>query len=149
MKFVDLGLPSKTLWADRNIGANRIEDVGIYTSHTESFYHKDIGIPSEKQFEELIRQCVWKWTTKNHVKGYKIVGPNGNSIFLPLTGQYDGSLVINKSIGLYWSIGSKYIPYGDFNTNLLGFNSYSKSTYDSYYYHHGRPIRAVKKNKRK
>ena len=32
VKVVDLGLPSGTLWADRNIGAESIEDVGLYFS---------------------------------------------------------------------------------------------------------------------
>ena len=35
---------------------------------------------------ELISKCTWEWTTQNGVKGSKITGPNGNSIFLPAAG---------------------------------------------------------------
>lgn len=32
-QFVDLGLPSGTLWADRNAGATGVEDIGLYISY--------------------------------------------------------------------------------------------------------------------
>ena len=39
------------------------------------------------EVKELIEQCTWQWTTQNDVNGCKVVGPNGNSIFLPATGD--------------------------------------------------------------
>lgn len=42
-------------------------------------------MPTKSEFEELISECEWTWTTQNDVKGYKITGKNGNSIFLPAT----------------------------------------------------------------
>lgn len=36
VQAVDLGLPSSTLWADRNLGAKNIEDCGGYFSWGES-----------------------------------------------------------------------------------------------------------------
>ncbi|MDE5608277.1 MAG: hypothetical protein K2I64_05025 [Muribaculaceae bacterium] len=33
--------------------------------------------------EELIKKCTWEWTSLNGVNGYKVIGSNGNSIFLP------------------------------------------------------------------
>lgn len=37
-------------------------------------------------------------------KGYKVVGPNGNSIFLPAAGNRDGSFSdLVGSLGEYWS----------------------------------------------
>lgn len=44
-------------------------------------------MPTKREFEELIHKCKWIWTVYNGVKGYKVVGTNGNSIFLPAAGQ--------------------------------------------------------------
>lgn len=44
-------------------------------------------MPTKSEFEELIHKCKWIWTIYNGVKGYKVVGTNGNSIFLPAAGQ--------------------------------------------------------------
>ncbi|MBQ8065567.1 MAG: hypothetical protein IJ200_07925 [Prevotella sp.] len=42
--------------------------------------------PTKAQINELTKQCTKEWTTQNGVKGCKITGPNGNSIFLPAVG---------------------------------------------------------------
>ena len=61
-------------------------------------------MPSETEFKELISECEWDWTTVNDVKGYKVTGPNGNSIFLPAAGFRYNSLLNNAgSNGYYWS----------------------------------------------
>ena len=42
--------------------------------------------------------------TKNDVNGYKVVGPNGNSIFLPAAGYCSGSSLYNVGHkGFYWA----------------------------------------------
>lgn len=58
-------------------------------------------MPTEEEIEELTKECIWKWTTKNGVTGYKVIGPNGNSIFLPGEELGDGELVA-RCIG-FWS----------------------------------------------
>jgi len=45
-------------------------------------------LPTKKEFKELIQKCEWEWTSKNSRNGYKVTGPNGNSIFLPAAGFY-------------------------------------------------------------
>ena len=45
-------------------------------------------MPTLTEIDELIDKCTWTWTTYNGVTGYKIIGPNENSIFLPATGYY-------------------------------------------------------------
>ena len=48
--------------------------------------------------------CTWTWTTQNGVNGYKVTGPNGNSIFLPAAGYMDGAaLHAAGSDGCCWS----------------------------------------------
>ena len=61
-------------------------------------------LPTEAELEELKNKCTWKWTTQNGVKGCKVTGPNGNSIFLPAAGYRDrSSLFDDGEYGYYWS----------------------------------------------
>ena len=60
-------------------------------------------MPTDAEWTELRNNCVWAWTTQNSVNGYKVTGPNGNSIFLPAAGyRYDSDLYAG-SCGCYWS----------------------------------------------
>ncbi len=60
-------------------------------------------MPTKAEQDELRNNCTWDWTTQNGVNGYKVTGPNGNSIFLPAAGyKYEGSLGAG-SYGYYWS----------------------------------------------
>ena len=43
-------------------------------------------LPTKAEMEELVDKCTWQWTTQSVVNGYKVTGPNGNSIFLPAAG---------------------------------------------------------------
>lgn len=70
-EFVDLGLPSGTLWKDSN--ENGFYD---YENAIELFGDK---LPSIIQLLELKTECQWIWMGN----GYKIVGPSGKSIVLP------------------------------------------------------------------
>ena len=61
-------------------------------------------LPTKAELVELNNKCTWNWTTQNGVKGYKVTGPNGNSIFLPAAGSRDGSsLYDDGGYGYYWS----------------------------------------------
>lgn len=45
-------------------------------------------IPTKKDFEELMENCTWEWTTLGRTKGCKVISKiNGNYIFLPATGK--------------------------------------------------------------
>lgn len=44
-------------------------------------------LPTEEQFQELIDECTWEYCSEDVVIGYKIKGPNGNTIFLPHNGD--------------------------------------------------------------
>lgn len=57
--------------------------------------------PSKTDCEELINNCTWSWATLNGVKGYKVTGPNGNSIFLPLTGYHSVNFINDHNSGYY------------------------------------------------
>ena len=61
-------------------------------------------LPTKAEMQELINKCSWTWTTQNGKNGYKVTGPNGNSIFLPAAGyRYGSSLDYAGSVGCYWS----------------------------------------------
>ena len=128
-KAIDLGLPSGTLWADKNIGAKSEKGYGdffawgekspkydyTWDNYNASDYYdaatvnmgEEWCIPTEEQFKELIMNCecipnIYSWG----YFGINLVGPNGNSIFLYATGFYDydsRKLRQENSVGHYWS----------------------------------------------
>ena len=151
-RYVDLGLPSGTLWADRNVGADSPEDCGDYFAWGEtapkSYYdwstykwckgsndtmtkyctnsiygtvdNKTVldleddaayanmspewRMPTKDELTELRDYCTWVWTNQNGTNGWKVTGPNGNSIFLPASGERrDSGLYYVGSGGYYWS----------------------------------------------
>lgn len=69
--YVDLGLPSGTLWADRD-------------SDPDDRSVRRERLPSAKEFEELCEYCQWTWQDRN--AGYLVTGPNGNSILIRSAG---------------------------------------------------------------
>lgn len=113
--YVDLGLPSGTLWATCNVGALSPEEYGDYYAwgeittknvYSESTYtysgnpttlpaSADAAtanwgtswrMPTKTEMEELFNGCEKIWTTINSTKGFLLTGPNGKSIFLPAAG---------------------------------------------------------------
>ena len=92
-------------------------------------------MPTLDEMKELVDKCTWAWTTQNGVKGRKVTGPNGNSIFLPAAGyRFKASLDYAGSYGYYWS-ATTYGGAYDNNAYGLYFNSggYDRSNiYRSY-----------------
>ena len=147
-EYVDLGLSVK--WATCNVGASSPEDYGNYyawgETKTKSDYsdsnrvtYSKIGgdsrydaaranwggswrIPTKAELEELKDNCTWTWMTQCGKNGYRLTGPNGNSIFLPAAGyRYRSSLYDAGEGGRY--CGST--PHGGFSHLLwlLSFDS--------------------------
>lgn len=171
VKAVDLGLPSGTLWANMNVGANSEEAPGNfyawgetevktnYSSGTYTYsdspselptsadaayvnWGSQWRMPSIGQLTELRTTCLWIWTTLNDVKGCKVVGPNGNSIFLPAAGyRYDTSLGNAGSYGFYWSRSLRTVHPDD--ARGLYFYSDNVNT-NNYYRSGGRSVRPVR-----
>ena len=105
-------------------------------------------MPTAAEFQELIDHCDWTWTTQNDRKGYKVTGPNGNSIFLPAAGGHGSSgpnpWVAGKE-GHYWSS----TPYRSWNdaANGLYLNARNQSvTYE--FRSHGCSVRPVQGEKK-
>ena len=92
--YVDLGLPSGTLWKRQN-------ESGRYT-YEQALNRFGNKLPERHHFVELINECTWIWMDDY---GYKVVGPNGNSITLPATGYRgcNGDVEYVGTCGYYWS----------------------------------------------
>ena len=157
-EYIDLGLPSGTLWATCNVGANAPEDYGDYFAWGEtqpkdyydwSTYQYSNGnddydpqltkycnndgygyngfsddlttllpeddaatanwgadwcMPTQEEWQELVDNTTFIWTTQNGVNGALFTATNGNSLFLPAAGVAAG--VNHNGTGessSYWS----------------------------------------------
>lgn len=99
--YVDLSLPSGTLWNNSNEGG----DYALYT-YDEAINRFGNQLPTKYQLEELQNKCRWSWTGN----GYKVTGSNGNSIILPAAGYRfcDGGVYYVSAAGNYWSSAPSY-----------------------------------------
>lgn len=91
--YVDLGLSSGTYWKETN-------ESGFYNydNAVSTFGNK---LPTQDQFVELINECEWTWISN----GYKVTGPNGESITLPAAGYRYLNVDVYEvgTDGSYWS----------------------------------------------
>lgn len=101
--YVDLALPSGTLWADKNIGANVLSDSGdaynFVKSNRQPLLKPAESMPSRKQWAELMdpQNCKWKWCKRGSVLGFVVSSVrNNNYIFLPISG-------VSSCKGAYWT----------------------------------------------
>lgn len=70
-------------------------------------------MPTKAEMQELLDKCEWQWTNRRGVYGYRVFGPNGNSIFLPAAGfRYCTDLYDTGYNGYYWS-SSLYEGYSN------------------------------------
>lgn len=127
--YVDLGLPSGTLWKDQNEGG------GFYT-YDQALAKFGNNLPTKEQLEELKNSCWWTWNGN----GYKVEGPSGESIVLPAAGyRYcDGSVYDVGWDGYYWSS----TPYDSGGAWYLDFGSGGVDV-DHYFRCYGRSVRLV------
>lgn len=99
--YVDLGLPSGTLWKRQN-------ESGYYT-YEQAINRFGSKLPERHHFVELEDKCTWISLDEY---GYRVVGPNGNSITLPAAGYRDcnGDVHGVGTYGHYWSS----TPYAEY-----------------------------------
>lgn len=129
--LVDLGLSVK--WAKYNVGASAENDLGglfgfgdlngvmtsinpadyatadTYKTASDLAYLATEGkatLPTAADFEELFSLCQKEWTVLDGVAGYKLTGPNGNSIFLPAAGTRTQSDVTGVGTEGYYLTGT-------------------------------------------
>lgn len=79
-----------------NISGNDSYDIAC------SKWGKEWRLPTVREFRELLNKCEWIWVDSDDGCGYKIIGPNGNSIFLP-TNYISGTATEKYEVGAYWT----------------------------------------------
>ena len=128
--YVDLGLPSGTLWKSKN-------EKGKYYTYDEAVSKFGDKLPTREQIAELQAFCTWTWNGK----GCVVKGDNGNSIVLPVAGfRYCPGDVIGVGVyGGFWSSS----PFDSDNAWGLGFGS-SEVTMEYYSRYYGLSVRLVR-----
>lgn len=96
-EYVDLGLPSGTLWAAKYEATNSYDIVYTYDEV------KYLNIPTREQVEELFR-CCKRDCTKSFDKlvNVQILGPNGNTITFIITGYQGVASIIDRHDIYFW-----------------------------------------------
>ena len=173
---VDLGL--SVLWASWNVGATKAEDIGSYfswgetetkdnysiseyifdyigddiagTSHDAAYvtWGDEWRMPTKSEALELVERCSWSLISQNGVKGFKVTGPSGKSIFLPYTGYISDTNLNYSETCNYWTS-----TLANGSNSAIAWNLYSQQSGPSviYWYSpsnnkgrfYGMPIRPV------
>lgn len=152
--LVDLGLASGLKWAKFNVGTTSETEFGglyaygdatgvmssvdpadysNYVSVVAKAYQNKASVPSAADWEELFNSCNLDWTNVDGVAGFKVTGPNGNSIFLPAAGSRTMSEVTQQGVKGYYltrteGSDSKYYTAYEF----AGSNAYGRTVLPVY-----------------
>lgn len=98
-------------------------------------------MPTDFEIKELCDKCTWTWVSISGHAGYKVTGPNGNSIFFPAAGFRSGTDAENVGeYGYYWS--SALSLSDSFSARFLLFYSGYHDTLD-FFRMHGYSVRPV------
>lgn len=130
--YIDLGLPSRTLWKTTNEGG----DYARYT-YNEAVSKFGNKLPTKQQFEELESTCTWIWEDN----GYRVIGPNGNFIIFYAAGyrNCDGGVSGVGAGGYYWAS----TPNKSGGIWVLNFGGRGVGMLESYHRCEGRSVRLV------
>ena len=132
-EFVDLGLPSGTLWAKCNVGATAETGYGNYYMYGKGATQYNYGdsayagtedplaaaadtatqvmgssyhTPTKAQVEELAANTTRAWVENFHgsgINGFTFTAPNGNYIFIPAAGINTGTVANVNERLLLWT----------------------------------------------
>ena len=90
-------------------------------------------MPTKAETGELCNNCTWTEIIQNGVNGYKVTGPNGNSIFIPAAGSsFWSSSLCNGDIN--YDMNSAYVFF---------FSEYGCGYGGGYYRNYGNSVRPV------
>lgn len=90
-----------------------VDTMGVVDNKTKLEYTDDAArqlwggtwrIPTKAEVEELLESCTWETVTINDQPGLRATGPNGNSIFIPLSGtMWQRGMEFVGERGFYWA----------------------------------------------
>ncbi len=120
--YVDLGLPSGTLWKSSNeVNGNHSSGLFTFDEAVNKFGQQ---LPTKEQCQELIDLCTWSLT----FEGNKVIGPNKKYIILPADGYIEkgeDTVEENGEAGIYWTSA----PSGTDGAWCMGFEPNNKEIY--------------------
>ena len=94
-------------------------------------------MPTKDEWNELYTQCTWEKEKLNDEWVYKVTGPNGNYIYIPLAGYKEYTNLYKDDFGTYWT-SELYSSGSPFATSISGSRGWGTGSPSI-----GRPIRAV------
>ncbi len=99
--YVDLGLPSGTLW--KTVNETNPNDENDFYTYEEAINKYGDKLPTKEQLLELKNYCEWAWDETK--KGYVVTGRNGNAIFLSARGWCSCNQLVSHvgCYSYYWS----------------------------------------------
>lgn len=98
---------------DETPGAAIVADLTLAEDMARQSLGTPWRLPTAAEFQELYDNCTCVWTTMNGVAGMLFTSNvNGNTLFFPAAGDYDGTTYNDRgSFGYYWS--STYVSATD------------------------------------
>lgn len=126
-------------------GYNGFTDALSMLKYEDDYANAKLGglarIPTSKEWKELKQNCDWQWTARNGINGYLVTSRiNGNSIFLPASGQIEYKQDYLNEKGYYWA--SDLHPL--YSPDIYVFEIYSdRANTSSLSRHIGLTVRAV------
>ncbi len=109
-------------WNTDNYGGNNppADISGSELDIVAKFWGDGWRVPTVDEAKELCEQCQWKLQTYGDIKWYEVIGPNGNSITMPLAGMYGDNMSSSNRFragpyglierGYYWTSTSCTTP---------------------------------------
>ena len=109
-------------WNTDNYGGNNppADISGSELDIVAKFWRDGWRVPTVDEAKELCEQCQWKLQTYGDIKWYEVIGPNGNSITMPLAGMYGDNMSSSNRFragpyglierGYYWTSTSCTTP---------------------------------------
>lgn len=123
----------------RNIGENIC---GTKYDAARLALGKEWRMPTDKEIEELINNCIHEKDVVSGVKGVRFTGKNGNSIFLPLTGYKYKEVEERLRVGLFIS-GNEAVKHKGHALGLVITSKGEVGVGDNFDRYEGYVIRAV------
>jgi hypothetical protein len=170
-EYVDLGLPSGTLWAKYNVGATSETEYGNYYMYgkgatqynssdsaytgTEDPLDSSVDtaaqvwggswhMPTRAQMQELIANTTYQWVTNykgSGINGGTFTATNGAVLFLPAAGTWDDGS--HDDVGNFGDYWGSSPDGSDYAYNLYFYNSLKDVSNDDRKYGYSvRPVHA-------
>lgn len=129
-EFVDLELPSGTLWAAEY---EKKEDSFLYLPYMQAMRY---DIPTKEQWDELVKYCEWGW----YGKVLRCTGKNGEILDFPKTGRIVTSFC--DSDGSYFWLSEDSL---ESEKGLVCLKNVNSKEIEKCFMGHKLPIRLVRK----